>query len=515
MPSTLEQFTRELKYLGTANTMWEVHARQWLEVSKRWGGERAAEILYTDGTNKGVWTDLFSQATKVSSIGRVMPGLELIAFHSGYGVPLWMATSSGRAPLVTLTPKLLAELEQTLEGVSVGRIVVIDAEGNSLEYLRGLEQGTPARGWVTRLQASWVKGLQITRRTSYQPYRNGDRVRMGEADLGDAKSGPFPVRVIEIERRSKGTVTCLAASKLLSEKEWPAAAVADTYFNRWPMQEANFRAVNQAVGFKDVHGYGKQLVDNISVVSELGELERSTSGLQERVEAQAAENAAREQALREADQELRRKQRQLERVKSKAEAQVATGERITPALKRWWREVRALEVEIEKRNKAVAKKRSIYEREAARLDARRARIAKNEARREVLQSRRKIFQHDVELDSIFNVLKVGLVMLVTYLLKEYLGGARMEPVTFLERIATLPARLRRTPHVEILTFEYSRRDPDAMALLSASCDAINARELRTRSGRILRIGVDPAPAATPPPRPHRGWAKTRDRIGEK
>ena len=37
----------------------------------------------------------------------------------------------------------------------------------------------------------------------------------------------FRVRVIEIERRRKGTVTYLGASTLLSESEWKAAAVAD------------------------------------------------------------------------------------------------------------------------------------------------------------------------------------------------------------------------------------------------------------------------------------------------
>jgi hypothetical protein len=100
------------------------------------------------------------------------------------------------------------------------------------------------------------------------------------------------------------------------------------------------------------------------------------------------------------------------------------------------------------------------------------------------------------------VFKVGLVLLVTLVLKDYLGDACMAPVTFLERIATLPGRLRLMPDLEIVSFEYNHRDPQVMALLAENCEAINALKLRTRSDRVLRIEVDPPPKPPrPPPRP--------------
>ena len=94
MPSTLDLFSRELKYVGVSSTLWEVHARLWLEQTATWGSERNAVVLYIDETNKPVWTELFSQSSKVSSVGRVMPSLESVCFHSGYGVPLWLVTHS-------------------------------------------------------------------------------------------------------------------------------------------------------------------------------------------------------------------------------------------------------------------------------------------------------------------------------------------------------------------------------------------------------------------------------------
>lgn len=501
MPSTLDLFTRELKFLGLANTWWEVHARLWFTQTKGWGDPRGAAVLYVDGTNKGVWTDLFSQSSKVSQVGRVMPSLEVVAFHSGYGVPVWQKTFSGRAPLVREVPPLLDHLEKVIEGAQVGRIVVIDAEGNSIPFLKGLESATPSRGWITRLRPSWMEGKRIFNRTNYQPYRDGDRIRMGVADFPDPAGGTFRMRVVEIERRSKGTVTCLGASTLLSERDWSAAELGDLYFDRWPNQEANFRAVNQAVGAKDVHGYGKQLVDNVSVVTELDTMQNEIVRLKATAETLKSERVAAQEKYKGEQALLRKSERRLETVTGGIDSAIARGARVTPALQRLSTERRTLQREITRRIAGVARGQKSLERLSSRIEATQRGIDERREHQETLESRRQIFRHDVELDSLFAVLKVGLVLLLTFVLKEYLGDARMEPATLLERLATLPGRLRIMPEVEIVTFDYNTRDPEVMALLAAHCEAINARRLRMRSGRVLRIAVDPAPAPRRPPPP--------------
>ena len=90
---------------------------------------------------------------------------------------------------------------------------------------------------------------------------------------------------------------------------------------------------------------------------------------------------------------------------------------------------------------------------------------------------------------------------MTYVLKEFLGDARMDASTFLDRMATLPATIRTTPQLEIVTFEYNQRDPEIMGLLQAHCETINDRRLRLRSGRTLKIAVEEAPQRQRPPPP--------------
>lgn len=503
MPSTLDQFTRELKYVGVSDHLWEIHARKWLEQTASWGDATQMAVLYIDETTKPVWTELYAESTRVSNVGRVMPGIEVVSFNTGYGVPLWMVTASGRNPLVKAVPKLLGELQNKLGGSEVGRIVVIDAEANSIPFLRGLEDGEPQRGWVTRLKSSWVAGKRIFNRNNYRSYRSGDRVRMGVCDFQDRDKNPFRMRVVEVERRTTGEVTYLGASMLLGQDTWSATQIADLYFERWPAQESVFRSINQAVGFKDVHGYGKNLVDNVTVVTKLDELEAKIQRQEERLDkAQDAQQQASER-LRQATQQQRRKERRQETVARQLKGRAEEGKTIASKTAQLIEEQQQLSVGIAGGAKAIEKLKATEQEATRKADKIDGALERYKDEREVLESRRRVFRHDVELDSLFSVMKVGLTLLVTYVLKEYLGRARMDVATFLERVATLPARVRYTPELEIVTFEYNHRDPDVMAFLSEHIEGMNAKKLRMKSGRILRLAVDPAPAPRRPPPPNR------------
>ena len=511
MPATLDRFGRELKYAGVASTLWESHAPVWLKVTSGWGDPLRAVVLYVDGTTKPVWTRLFSQSAKVSSIGRTMPAIEQVAFHSGYGVPLWMLTCSGHAPLVKEVPKALVRMEKEWGESSVGRIVVIDAEGNSIPFLKGLEQGEPNRAWMTRLRPGWVKGKRIFNRNNYRPYRDGDRVRSGVGDFNDPDGGTFRMRVIEVERRTTGDITYLGASMLLREQDWKPQQLADLYFDRWPNQEANFRAVNQAVGLKEVHGYGKQLVDNISVINELDELAGKADQADERLQNLAAEVSQLQAHLADQEKELGRLTRRKEKVAAELHDRVEQGVRPSKRLARISVEARELAQAIQVADKGLVKTRGKFDKANTNLDAAVTKLNKYRDRQDLLDTRRTIFKHDVELDSLFSLLKVGMVLLVTFVLKEYFGDARMSVGTFLDRVATLPATLHQTPQLEIVTYEYNRRDSEVMGLLESYAEAINARGLRLRSGKKLRIKVEPPPKPRHPPPPG-SRAGTGDRF---
>ena len=288
-------------------------------------------------------------------------------------------------------------------------------------------------------------------------------------------------------------MTCLGGSTLLDLHDWKADDVADLYFDRWPNQEADFRAVNQAAGFKEVHGYGKQLVDNISVVTELDELARKSAAARERLARQETKLKDLEQKVHEEKKQLNRRTRRQETVNRNLGDRLETGRTVTPSMQRLADEQRRLGTEIAKTNEQLTKVQTRCDKAGDQLDRTRNRLDGYEKKQEKLEGRRKIFAHDVELDSLFNLLKVVLVFLVSYVLREYLGNARMAALTFLDRMATLPARQRMTPNFEIITFSWNQRDPEMMALLKKFSSTINERDLRMHSGRKLRVEVDPEP----------------------
>jgi hypothetical protein len=381
------------------------------------------------------------------------------------------------------------------------RVTIIDAEAKSVPFLKGLERGDPPRAWITRFPESMLAGKEVTGLTAWAPYRDGDEIRMGCCVLNDPDSmltDEFPVRIIQIRRRTKRTVTTLGASRLLDQKWWTAIDVADGYFARWPCQEANFRAVSQATRSKQVHGYGKMLVDNITVIKELEKIANQRPGLEQLVAKGEAATQHDQAESKRVHRDLEGVQRKESALATRLDASVREGVPVTRRVRQMLSKDQALRKEIKGQERLAARVDDAAKTSAAKLQRAHDKLAKNEKREKELEGRQKIFKHDVELDSLFTLLEVNLVLLVNYVLREFFGQVAMDPATFLDRVATLPARLHRTPQLEIVTFFYNHRDPEVMALLAERAPAINRAGLRLRSGLILRVEVDPPP---PPPRP--------------
>lgn len=424
MPATLDRFTREAKYAGIANTLWETHARLWLRLTRGWGDPKLVEVLFIDGTTKPVWTSLFSQSNKVTMLGRTMPALDQVAFHSGYGVPLLIATHSGRAPLVREVPAALEEIERTWGEGSVGRIIVIDAEGSSVPFLKSLEASEPHRAWVTRLRANMVASKTIEYSEPLKPYRDGDQVRMGEVELNDKKGEEkkFRVKVVEVHRRNTGNVTYLGASMRLPAEEWGAAEIADLYFLRWPRQEANFKAVNKAAGFKEVHGYGKRMVTNVTVVNETEKLDGKIRRSQSLLGETTAEAAQQEERVRAAEGILAERRDRMGLIQEELDKTVVAGSTVTHQEQELVREQISLAKGVVDGAEQLKTEQTQLESVNAKQEDIKGRLAQQTDRHQQLESRRESFAHDVELDSLFTLAKVGLVLIVEYVIRTCLSG---------------------------------------------------------------------------------------------
>ena len=240
---------------------------------------------------------------------------------------------------------------------------------------------------------------------------------------------------------------------------------------------------------------------NVSVVTKQDELEQRAGRAEELLAGQQRRVAAQREHVQQEDRELRRRQRRQQTVGRKVDEQVVPGRAVLLSTEALVREQAELAAEVAARKEAVAAGRQKLQTAAAKVERTQRRLARYAGESEELASRRSIFAHDVETDSLLSLLKVGLVLLARLVLRDWLGDARMAPATFLDRLVTLPARLLTTPQLEIVTFEHNTRDPEVMGLLRAHVETINGLRLPTRSGRRLEIRVDPAPKPRRPPPP--------------
>ncbi len=66
----------------------------------------------------------------------------------------------------------------------------------------------------------------------------------------------------------------------LSKELFSPDNVVKSYFDRWPMQELNFKNLKSRVNIHRIVGYGKKMVDNTPVLGKIERLQRQIQGLE-------------------------------------------------------------------------------------------------------------------------------------------------------------------------------------------------------------------------------------------
>ncbi|MDE3076147.1 MAG: hypothetical protein KGJ86_12035 [Chloroflexota bacterium] len=508
---TLERFWRDLKYLGAADPLAEAHARFWIAREPAVAGSSPAALqIYVDGSSKPLWTSKFTKCGKVSATGRVQPCLDMVVVNTGAGTPIFFQTFSGHASLVKQTVSLLDKLEaQVGEGWMADKLTVIDREASSAGLLK--EFDARGRDLVTMLRDGQAKVGEVEELSAWEPYDGGrEEIADGFAWLNDSheKDAPYRARVVLL-RRPDGETTVLAST---ARREAPlpddgggndaapdevvppgrpsytGRELADGYFLRWQRQELRFRAVNQATQFKRNFGYGKKLVLNATVLTELDKARCHRDRLVERIARREAGllkaretlgvaklrvNAAKARQARQdglVDKELAAKRTDRQALQARVETAKAERSRKDEAL--------TGVVQAEKR---VAEEESWLQRDEKRLP-------KLDAEIRDLESRKEIYQADTEMDRIATAFKLGFVLICEHMLREFFGGMRLSLPGLMRQILSLPGTRTIEGNVEHIRLRASPNKA-IMAAVEAACERVNAREI-VRNGRVVRLSVD-------------------------
>ncbi len=483
MPSTLAKLTSALANSEAGQRLLETVGNRWHEVCQQhWGEAGAMAVLYIDNHAKEVWTSLYTRSGKVSHLNRVMPCITTTYVHTGAGTPMVASVHSGGAPLAPRLVELVKDVEDRLPE-SVRRAIVIDSEGSTFDILKAF--GKARRVIVTPLRPSRASALELcyTAGSYFRPYRDNDELRIAQAVLTHKSTGrTLELGALLIRREHRESETVLLTTGLALGME--GRELADMYFARWPIQENMFKD-GGAVQLNKHRGNSGRMVANVAVVTELERLENRATVQEVKLRALSKEVGSLKSSEAEARRKSKRSSGKLATRRATIETLIAQGRMEGRAFVRATIEQQEaiLQDELDwethdQASTALEKSRA----ETAELKASLEKIAKRRAK---LQPQRTIRELDVELDRILTATKLTALLLVTFVIREYLPSFPMTPQTFISRVLSIRGRRELRAEKEVVTFYENPRDPEVNEALRDACARLNRRQLQ-RDGRSVR-----------------------------
>jgi hypothetical protein len=497
MPSTLDKYTRELKYLGGGEVLRESVASFWLGRPGLLGESpvQGAAVVYVDTSVKPVWTHHFSQCAVVASLGgRVMPGTSTAFLHAGGGTPVLYQTWSGQQNLGQAVGGLLDQYEAVAGQDTVRRMVVMDREAHAAWLFKELRD----RDWdfIVPLRKQVVgPKADFHEMTDWLPYQeNGDEVCGGKLTLKDSKEKDVPIEVRVVGRRRSRTGKEAWYATLVAPEAFPNAQILDLYFARWPLQELVFKDGKGRTHLDAHHGYGRRMVDNVAVIDKLEKIE----GQQRRTDARmaTAQTAAAELRAVEAEkvEVIQKVDARLAVLRAALDEDIAQDHAGTQTFRANYATARAFETALEPLRIAARQAAQGAEKAERQHEVAQARAVALDADKARLERKRRIFTVDVELDEIMTAFKVTFMNLCAVFMTTYLGR-EMQLDTLIRSILTLPGERVRTQTTETIRIWRQPRDREAMPLVERACEKLTALGLRRGERRLRFELVDQQGAA--------------------
>lgn len=470
-PATLDKFAREQKYAGSGQALQEAWMKHVLaRDGEAVDAQTGAVVLFGDATTHPHWTDIFERSTHISKRGKVMPGVSTVTLHTGVGTPIHYQPVSGHASMPKIVLSMLKEYEADAGPETATRVVVMDRESHAVDLFK--ELGAiwrfiiPLRTTVTGPKAAFSE------RTPWAPWGERGEVCDAKLVLKDNRKGEkdLTVRVVGLRRHPAGSTFWFATN--CEPTPFTPAHIVRLYFKRWPMQELQFRDAAGHVAIHQQHGYGKEEVENVAVVTRLETVNLAIAELDDEVYDLRCEVTSGD--LR--HDELKKEAKEAERAERTATERLGRAVARKPAAASEahaaWKAARAGEktarTALLVHEKWVTKIRARHVLRAARLDRLREEAAE-------LETRRRIFKLDTDLDDVMLAPKCMFIRLCALL--QAVMGTRMEIDTLIARVLTLPGRKRTTKDGRIAEVVLYRNplDPDLAGPIATAVVELNRR----------------------------------------
>jgi hypothetical protein len=469
--ATLDKYLREVKYLKVSERLVAETAKFWMRFWKeRYDEETFFVCYYIDGHTKALWSSERHYKGKVTMLGRVMNCLENVFIHDGKGHPLYFQTFHGHADLGKHALSMITELTNSWdEHMSVKRILVIDGGGNSVKTMRAFQESQEY--FITILDKNQVKDRRLKHLGKSQPYPYGDATVCDSLiELQDSSERDYLYEsravIVRWENGRQAVLVTNIPCELLDSSE-----VTKSYFDRWPMQEKQFRDAKSSVNIHRIVGYGKKVEPYEKMRERCQTLREAIRHLKETLKEPLAEIATIEKEL----VTLYTKERHL-----REQSSIQGGKRVLCDDK--LAELKQCERLI---NACLRRKRAIekpYKKDVKKLQA----YLKEEER---IRRKDTVYKLDTELDQLMTCFKLSFANLCSLFLSECLNHETLELLTLFESIFSLEGQAIITETEKLITLRKNPKEPELMKKLVDCMVRLNEMKIINLDGLQLQFCI--------------------------
>lgn len=472
--ASLNRYISELKHLKLSDHLISAIAKFWIDFWRDGSEEETFFVCYyIDGNTKALWSSNRCYKGKVTMLGRVMNCLENVFIHDSRGHPVYFQTFHGHADLgkhaLNMLTKLTDLLDSPSEHVHVKRILVMDGGANGVKTLRSFNASDEY--FITILDDNQIKERKFKHTREEMRYANG-RANLVDCQIelldSSEKDHIFQCRavIVKWDTDKQSVLVTNIPYDLLNSSD-----ITKKYFDRWPMQEKQFRDAKSGVNIQRIVGYGKKIENYDGMDEKHRTLCKKITLLKYQLQVPLMEI----ETINEHLIDLYRQERTI-----REKSDIIDGKRILndadaielknceTLINKYLRQQKA----IEKEHKDDFKKLKLDLKEESRI-----------------RNKDKIYKIDTELDQIMTCFKLSFINLCSLFLTQCMEHEKFELQTLFESIFQLGGEAYVNDDKKVIKLEMNPKEPILMEKLNNGLRIINSLNIHDLENRVIKFNV--------------------------
>jgi len=408
-------------------------------------------------------------------LGRVMNCIETLFIHDGQGHPIYFKTFNGHADLGNNGLKMIDKITEFLNDnteakgkFAVNRILIMDGGGNAVKILREISDYY----YITILDTNQITNRKLKSISEEKRYDHGEAFLIDcKIELKDSneKNYIYETRAVQVKWDNGKTSTLVTN---LPNNLFSSDNVVKSYFDRWPMQELDFKSMKSVVNIHRMAGYGKKLVDNTNVIEKIEELQNQKKTLEEELKIPLTEINSLEKDL----QSLIRKERIY-----REKGTIVEGKR-NFKYKKDEQMFKDIQKQIDQINKKIKDIKNMQGKSFNSLKKKKDELAR-------IIDKKKRYHVDVELDQLMTCFKMSFANICSYLLEECFEGEKMSLQKLFESIFDISGKVRVEDNQRKIAIEHNPKESEVMKNLRYGLQIINNMQIKDINGDIYNFSL--------------------------